>query len=144
MNRIIHISEASSIAIHSLALISETGATMSVTRLAELTDFSKNHVSKVLLVLVKNGLLGSERGPKGGFSLKINPDQISLLEVIELLEGKIQENYCRRNTTLCPFDECIFGGIPEKLTKEFREYFAGRKISDLKSKSKSISRIIKK
>lgn len=135
MSRIIHISEASSIAIHSLALIAEADSPVSVTHLAEVTNFSKYHISKVLLVMAKNGYLESERGPKGGFSMKIADDKISLLEVIEILEGSIEENYCRKDTNICPFDDCVFGGIPEKLTREFREYFAERKISDIKRKS---------
>jgi Rrf2 family protein len=135
LSRVINISEASSIAIHSLALIAESDYPINVKHLADLTGFSKNHISKILLTLVKNGYLESERGPKGGFLPKKAGDSITLLEVIELLEGNIEEEYCRKGIERCPFNICVFGGVPEKLTKEFRDYFAGRKISDIKVKS---------
>jgi DNA-binding IscR family transcriptional regulator len=58
-----------------------------------------------------------------------------LLEVIELLEGVIQEKHCRMDEKNCPFKECVFGGLPEKLTREFKEYFGKTRISDIKKKS---------
>jgi len=134
LSKIINISEASSIAIHSLAIIADAKTSINVNKLSELTKFSKNHISKIMQILVRNGYLVSERGPKGGFVLNISDSKISLLEIIELIEGVIEEKHCRIGIRGCPFDECVFGGLPEKLTREFRDYFANRKISDLKTK----------
>jgi len=136
MNRVVHISEASSIAIHTLALLANTGYSLNAKELEKMTNFSRNHISKVMQILVKGGYLISGRGPKGGFLLKIRDQEITLLEVIELLEGTIAEKHCRMDEKNCPFNDCIFGGIPEKLTREFKEYFSSTKISDVKTKVK--------
>ena len=136
MNRIIHISEASSIAIHMLALIADAKYPLNVTELAGITSFSRNHISKVMQTLVKNGYLNSGRGPKGGFMLKMNDSDITLLEIIELIEGTIEEKHCRIDESMCQFEDCVFGGMPEKLTKEFKKYFASRKIYDVKKRIK--------
>lgn len=135
MSKVIRISEASSIAIHMLALIADSKSSLRTTELAELTSFSRNHISKVMQILVKNGYLDSGRGPRGGFMLKMKDKEITLLEIIELIEGTIEEKHCRIDENVCPFDDCVFGGIPEKLTKEFKQYFASTRISDLKRKS---------
>jgi len=140
----VHISEASSIAIHMLALIAEADSPLNVTELTKLTNFSRNHISKVMQILVKSGYLNSGRGPKGGFMLKMNSTRVTLLEIIELIEGTVEEKHCRKDENGCPFEECLFGGIPEKLTREFRQYFASTRISDVKRKSNKYQEVILK
>ena len=132
MSRMIHISEASSIAIHMLALMVGAESRLNVNKLGGMTNFSRNHISKVMQILVKAGYLASERGPRGGFSLKTSDQEITLLEIIELMEGKIEEKHCRMYENNCPFEECVFGGMPEKLTRELKLYFASTRISDVK------------
>lgn len=135
MSRLIHISEASSIAIHTLALIANSADPLNAKDLGMMTNFSKNHISKVMQILVRGGYLTSGRGPKGGFLLKTSDKDITLLEIIELIEGTIEDKHCRMEYQKCPFTDCVFGGMPEKLTGEFKKYFATTKISDLKKKT---------
>ncbi|MEK6643830.1 MAG: Rrf2 family transcriptional regulator [Planctomycetota bacterium] len=47
------------------------------------------HLLKVLQQLVKSRILASERGPSGGFSLRRAANKISLLDIIESIEGPI-------------------------------------------------------
>jgi Rrf2 family protein len=44
---------------------------------------------QILRVLVTHGILKSTRGVDGGYSLSRPPDQISLLEVIEAIDGPL-------------------------------------------------------
>jgi Rrf2 family protein len=44
---------------------------------------------QVLRNLVTHGILQSTRGVDGGYTLERSPDQISLLEVIEAIEGPL-------------------------------------------------------
>lgn len=81
MSRIISLSEASSIAIHSMVLIAASNENLNVLKIAERTGASKHHVAKILQRLVKEGYLGSNRGPSGGFFLKRAADEITLLDV---------------------------------------------------------------
>ena len=80
-------SEAASIGIHSIVLIARAENGINAVKIAETTGLSKNHISKVLQRLVKNDLLKSVRGPAGGFTLKKPPENISLLDVYESIEG---------------------------------------------------------
>ncbi len=129
MSQLFSLSEASSIAIHSMALIANSNIKLNVTKMADMTGFSKNHMSKVLQTLVKYNYLSSTRGPAGGFTLIKEPDSITLLEIYEVIEGKLTNGQCIKKSN-CPFEECVFGGITEKLTKEFKTFFANRTLSD--------------
>lgn len=51
-------------------------------------------VSKLLKVLVQSGLLVSHRGAKGGYSLALAPEQISVARIIAAIEGPIALTEC--------------------------------------------------
>ena len=49
----------------------------------------KSFLAKIFQSLVKAGIIRSTRGSGGGFALVKTPNKISVLEVIEAIEGKI-------------------------------------------------------
>ena len=134
MSSFIHISEASTIALHSLALIARSEEKLNANKLADKTLFSKNHLAKVLHILVKHNYLTSLRGPNGGFALKQDPGEISLLEVYELMEGELEGFQCAITCNNCYFDVCLFGEHPQRFMGEFRTYLANKKLSDFNIK----------
>ena len=131
MSKIINISEAASIAIHSIILIAKSEVKINANQIAEQLNFSKSHLAKVMHVLTKNGYLTSERGPKGGFVLNKSPNKISLLEIYETVEGLVEAFNCVTACTKCPFKACIFGGLTTKFTEEFTLHLKTTKVADL-------------
>ncbi|PLX06379.1 MAG: Rrf2 family transcriptional regulator [Marinilabiliales bacterium] len=111
MTKILAISEANAIAFHAMALIAKSQISINANDIAEITKSSKHHTSKVLQRLVKEGLLGSTRGPSGGFYLKRPAKDIQLIEILEAIEGELQVNECPIDNDVCPFGSCIMGGI---------------------------------
>jgi Rrf2 family protein len=122
MAKIFSMSEAASIGIHSMVLIARAENGINAVKIAEVTGLSKNHISKVLQRLVKNDLLKSVRGPAGGFTLKKQPEDISLLDVYESIEGSIEITDCPLNHDICGFDKCIMGTVVNKMSIEFRKF----------------------
>lgn len=130
MSKVLNISEAASIAIHSMALIARSKELLNAHEIAETTGFSKNHISKVLQQLVKNNYLNSTRGPRGGFELKRRPEEISLLEIYRIIDGEIDSGTgCKMHCDNCPFNDCIFGGLTEKFSREFRQYLTEKNLA---------------
>ena len=142
MSRFPNISEASSIAIHSMALVNQAEEILNVNQIAELTEFSKNHISKVLQTLVKHGYLSSGRGPRGGFVSLPDTDKVNLLEIIELIEGRMSDQHCGIEVGKCPFETCVFGDLPEEFKTKFREYYRNKKIGEIKLAVKKTKQII--
>ena len=122
MSKIFALSEASSIAIHSMVLIARSENGINAVKIAEITGFSKNHIAKVLQRLVKNDMLKSVRGPSGGFSLKMDPADINLLDIYQSIEGQLDVAECPLSYDLCGFDRCLMGTVVSKLTTEFRKF----------------------
>jgi len=50
-------------------------------------NISRDFISKTLQSLVKHGIIESHRGKAGGFSLARNPDSLSLLDIILIIDG---------------------------------------------------------
>lgn len=132
MSRIINISEAASIAIHSMALIAGTSKQINAAYISEQFKFSKNHSAKVLQVLVKAGLLRSTRGPGGGFKLNVEAGSVTLMDIYEVIEGKISSRMCNMCTDDCIFYPCIYGDLGERVKNDVKDYLESTTIENLK------------
>lgn len=131
MPGVVHISEIVSLALHSMAFIADSKKDIvNVKEIAAVTGCSEAHLVKVLQRLARAEFLYSVRGPKGGFGLLKDPDEISMLDIYEAIEGPLQATGCPTHHQTCPFKSCIFGGVPEKSNQDFIEYLRRKKISD--------------
>lgn len=122
MAHVINFSEAAFIALHGMVLVARSDELTNVIKISEVLDSSKHHVAKVMQRLVKEGYLNSFRGPSGGFVLKKDAAEITLLELYETIEGKIEIGDCPLDHPVCKFDKCIFNNVTRKMTEEFVEY----------------------
>ena len=62
--------------------------------LAEVVGSTSGFVSQVLTPLVRAGWVRSEPGPSGGYSLLADLDDVSVLQVIETIEGPTDSGRC--------------------------------------------------
>jgi len=132
MSRIFSLSEAASIALHSMVLIASATNGINVVKITEITGFSKNHIAKVLQRLVKADMLKSVRGPAGGFYLKKRADEITFLQIYETIEGHMENTDCPLSYAICNFDSCIMGTIINEMTAEFRKYLQNNTLANFK------------
>lgn len=79
------------------------GRLISARQLASNEHFSCQLGCKILQKLHRAELVKSGMGPKGGFALKRKPSEITLMEIIKVLQGGIRLNRC-----LPGGDECEF------------------------------------
>ena len=72
--------------------------------IAAAVDVPPTFLAKIFQQFSKIGLVKSYRGTGGGFILGRTPDKITLLEVVEAVEGPIVPNRCVVNKGDCPRD----------------------------------------
>jgi len=66
-------------------------------RLCELTRLPLPTLRKLMRALTHNDLVKSVRGPRGGYKLSSQPDQISIAEIIEAIDGPIALTECAKS-----------------------------------------------
>jgi Rrf2 family protein len=62
--------------------------------LAEATEVPDSFMSKVLQELVRARMIASRRGVDGGFQLAVAPQTVSLLDVVQAIDGPMRLNQC--------------------------------------------------
>jgi Rrf2 family protein len=62
-------------------------------------------LAKIISQLSIAGLLHTSRGARGGVTLAREPKAITLLEVIEAIDGPIMLNECVSENSICTFDD---------------------------------------
>ena len=76
------------------ALAHRHGETLASGRLAGVTDLPQPTVAKVLKMLLAAELVETQRGVRGGYRLMKISAQISLVHIVEAMEGPIAVNDC--------------------------------------------------
>ncbi len=74
-------------------------------QISEETGITQRFALKILGKLCAEGILKSFKGNAGGYKLNKPSDTITMLEVIEAIEGKVSINYCTDDAF-----ECCNGG----------------------------------
>src|SRR5581483_3018676 len=101
------------------------GTRTSRTELAAAAGCPEQFLSKVLQDLTRAGLVLSHRGNTGGFELPESRAAVSVLEVVEAVEGPIRLNVCLGGENVCERQEwCparrLWGRAQEALTGVLR------------------------
>lgn len=80
------------------------GKTILMKEIAENQKIPLSYLAKVMRQLVRAGIVFSEFGPNGGYSLKKAPSEITLKQVYEAVEGELKMIECFDT----PGSYCIF------------------------------------
>ena len=72
--------------------------------IAKRQNIPASFLAKIIVQLSIAGLLHTSRGAHGGVKLARKPQNITLLEVIEAIDGPIRLNICVENESDCIFE----------------------------------------
>jgi Rrf2 family protein len=79
----------------------------STSQIAQEKQIPPSFLAKIVSQLSVAGLLQTSRGARGGVSLAKSPTEISLLDVVEAIDGPILLNECVADNGVCAFgDDC--------------------------------------
>jgi len=102
--------------------------------LAEEQEVSYQLACKLMQQLHDAKLVASVMGPKGGFRLNRCPAEISLLDIIEVVQGPLSLNRCLWKAGLCPRAKvCPVRGKIDELQGRMGEYLGGISLEELAS-----------
>lgn len=119
-----------------LLLSREAGRVISANEISKSMSIPKNFLAKILQRLSKKGILKSTQGIAGGFELAKPPEEISLLEVIEAIQGPSAINVCAIDNKNCSLSStCVVHPIWVKLRRDIEEKLREENFAELIDKS---------
>ena len=81
-------------------------APISIKSISERQNISEYYLEQLFLPLRKANIIKSIRGAQGGYVLNKAPEEISVAEIINVLEGPIEISDCIEGTTCNNIDCC--------------------------------------
>lgn len=87
------------------------GVRMQQKALAQATGVPASFLSKVLQRLAGAGRVSSSRGAGGGFMLALPAAEITMLDILEIMEGSLQLNVCLKEGPSCSRKEWCPGHL---------------------------------
>ncbi|MBP2183416.1 RrF2 family transcriptional regulator [Amycolatopsis magusensis] len=117
----------------------EPGTSASTAQLAQYFDLPAPYLAKQLQALVRAGVLTATTGPRGGFRLARQAGEISLLQIVEAIDGTSAPYECReirqQGRGALPAedcrDTCILAVKMAEAHQAWRESLAGVTLADI-------------
>lgn len=101
-------------------------------------DLPQPFLSKILKILSSRNILHSVRGPGGGFRLARASDEISLLDIVEAIDGLSQFDECALGWKTCQDDNpCPLHNSWKDMRQGLKEYLSKSSVADLVLHEKS-------
>ncbi|MDX1641393.1 MAG: Rrf2 family transcriptional regulator [Balneolaceae bacterium] len=115
-----------------IALHASEDENVGLNTIAKEQGIPKHFLSKILQLLVKHKLLISMKGPTGGFNLNRPADQITLIEVIDAIDGLDVFNKCGIGFKQCNDDHpCPIHQDFKKVRKRVQDLFENKTLQEL-------------
>jgi Rrf2 family protein len=102
------------------------------------TDLPNDFLRKVFQKLVKGGVLTSSRGRKGGFRLARPPEKISLMDVVEAIEGPQRLDSCVVGLAVCnDAMPCGQHDLYKQIRQKLKDYLNNTNLADMAASLKT-------
>ena len=80
------------------------------------------YLEQIMIPMKRGGIVGAVRGCNGGYELRKKAEDITVLEIIELFEGRIKLSDCSIGNQNCSrFEACPTVNVWKELEDTFRE-----------------------
>ncbi len=111
----------------------DNGGYIPLKEIAERQGISKKYLEIIVKDMVNGGLLAGVSGKGGGYRLLRKPEEYTIGEIIELMEGSLATVAClEKGAPPCPrADRCRTLSLWKEYSALTRDFFYSRRLSDL-------------
>jgi Rrf2 family iron-sulfur cluster assembly transcriptional regulator len=116
-----------------LALRYDKGA-VTLAEIAKRQGISLSYLEQLFAKLRRSGLVDSVRGPGGGYTLAMEPNKISVAEIIVAINENIDATRCGGEKNCHGDETCLTHQLWEDLSIRIHEFLSGITLGDLVTK----------
>ncbi|MFA5802171.1 MAG: RrF2 family transcriptional regulator [Thermoleophilia bacterium] len=107
------------------------GQPVPIADIASKREIPLQFLEQLFSSLRKAGILNSHRGVRGGFSFKMLPEDISVLDVVEVLDGNVAPSACTAGAACDKIDHCVVKDVWIDMKASVEDVLGAAKIADL-------------
>lgn len=127
---VVFMSRAAALGMHAMAMLACHDDTLIPTRvIARDLGVSEAHLAKVLHRLHRHGLVVAVRARGGGIRLAKAAREVTLLQILETIDGTAQTPACPLGTARCTARGCVLGELSVRIDAQVRDYLGRTALS---------------
>lgn len=105
--------------------------------IAKKQEISEAYLEQIMIPLKNSGIIRTVRGCNGGYSLNRTPEEVTVLDIIELFEGKLHLVKCVSDSASCDrCNVCLAAEVWEHLSGVLRREASKITLASLVEKMK--------
>lgn len=116
-----------------LALRYDKGA-VTLAEIAKRQGISLSYLEQLFAKLRRSGLVDSVRGPGGGYTLAMEPNKISVAEIVVAINENIDATRCGGEKNCHEDETCLTHQLWEDLSTRIHDFLKGITLGDLVTK----------
>ena len=121
-----------------LAVNTKTNSTATLKEIAQRQDISLTYLEHLVGPLIDAGLIRSIRGSKGGITLARPAREITLKDIVGVLEGPTAPVECLEHADTCPRSgACVTQEVWDEVGKAINRVLESKTLEDLVERQKS-------
>jgi Rrf2 family protein len=125
-------------ALWELALSHQKGP-ITLNHIAKQQGISAKYLEQLLIPLKGAGLVSSIRGARGGYKLTKDPGEITLYDIVKVLEGPLVVVDCVDNPSSCTRQsECVVRELWDEMTRQLKDFLSSITLAHLMTKKSSL------
>jgi Rrf2 family transcriptional regulator, iron-sulfur cluster assembly transcription factor len=132
-----HISKSAGYAVHGLIYLITKSANqpVQISEIAEYQNVSRTYLAKIFQQLSTARIIVGQRGITGGYMLAKEPTKVTLLNIVEAVDGPVMRRHCCLGVMGCDVrDHCSVLDIFVEANTRFANYLDGITLASIVNK----------
>ncbi len=119
--------------------LNTNGVNLTRKQISKNQEIPSSYLENILISLKANGIIRTIRGPKGGYELAVKPEDITIFNIVEILEGGADNIPCLTDSSKCTrTSTCVTRDVWSNLQKIQEDFLKSITIKNLVEKTQNL------
>lgn len=129
-----------------IALKNEPQKNTGLKEIAEKLKIPQPYLAKILQILARKKILHSTKGPHGGFYLSVPAEKLTLMDIIDAIDGRDFFDSCYVTGEKCNLDKpdggrCILHNDLREIKVRLENFFSSKTVEQMVNQVRNDSRV---
>lgn len=119
----------------------KTQVPVAIKSISKKENISQHYLEQLFIRLKKAGLVRSVRGPTGGYVLNKPPNEITIGDILRVVESSVTPSYCTdgdQTKDCCGQEKCVVKSLWQRLEEVVRDFLDSNTLEDICQEAQSV------